>query len=129
MHSLHLRQQYHFRPSPDGLLAWDVLRLIELSRDLPVQQWPLDRISELDEPYWYGEDTQPNCRSIAGHAKLIHQADLQYPIILCHQGRVMDGMHRICKALILELQFIKAVQFLTDIEPHYVGVRPDELPY
>jgi hypothetical protein len=29
-----VRKQYHFRPSRDGLLAWDVDRLVELARDL-----------------------------------------------------------------------------------------------
>ena len=30
-----LRKQYHFWPSPRGLQAWDVHRLIELTSDLP----------------------------------------------------------------------------------------------
>ncbi|HEG4446175.1 TPA: hypothetical protein SD616_001414, partial [Aeromonas hydrophila] len=32
-----IRAQYHFRASEQGLLAWDVRRLVRLSRDLPVQ--------------------------------------------------------------------------------------------
>ena len=31
-----VRKQYHFRPGATGLDAWDVDRLIELSRDLPI---------------------------------------------------------------------------------------------
>ncbi len=31
-----IRAQYHFRASEQGLLAWDVRRLVRLSRDLPV---------------------------------------------------------------------------------------------
>ena len=44
-----LRRQYHFRPGPNGLRAWDVHRLIRLSRGLPVQAVPLADIAELDE--------------------------------------------------------------------------------
>ncbi len=45
-----MRQQYHFRPSQDGFYAWDVHGLIALSSSLPVLEWPLNTIAELDEP-------------------------------------------------------------------------------
>ena len=44
-----MRKQYYFRPSPSGLLAWDVDRLVRLSRELPVRTLPLTEIRELDE--------------------------------------------------------------------------------
>jgi len=50
---MNLRQQYHFRQSPDGLLAWDVLRLIELSKKFEVIQVKLSEIQELKEAYWF----------------------------------------------------------------------------
>ena len=34
------------------------------------------------------------------HIQLVQDCDLEHPIILDHNGRVMDGMHRICKALL-----------------------------
>jgi hypothetical protein len=36
-----VRKQYHFWPAEVGFDAWDVDRLIELSRDLPVERVPL----------------------------------------------------------------------------------------
>ena len=82
-----MRQQYHFRVSPEGLLSWDVFRLIELSKHLPVIEVPLSDIAELDEEFWYESGgTRPTCRNIAEHANLINQADLSYPIILCNEG-------------------------------------------
>jgi len=90
-----IRQQYHFRNSEQGLLAWDVRRLIELSEDLPVFDIEIEQISELDENHWYAHAGKvPSCRSIIEHARLIDGADLRYAIILDAQGRVMDGMHR-----------------------------------
>ncbi|GAM64053.1 hypothetical protein JCM19232_3329 [Vibrio ishigakensis] len=45
-----MRQQYHFRRSQQGqLLIWDVIKLIELARELEVISVPLESIKELDE--------------------------------------------------------------------------------
>ena len=55
--------------------------------------------------------------------------DLAFPIILSSDGRVMDGMHRVCKALLQNHTEIKAVRFIQDPEPDYIGVHPDDLPY
>jgi len=55
--------------------------------------------------------------------------DLAFPVILSSDGRVMDGMHRICKALLQGQNDIEAVRFDHDPEPDYIGVDPDELPY
>ena len=55
--------------------------------------------------------------------------DLGFPVILSSDGRVMDGMHRIAKALLQGLEHVEAVRFIHDPEPDYIGVDPDELPY
>jgi hypothetical protein len=124
-----VRKQYHFRPGPDGLRAWDVGRLVALTQDLPVIQLPLAAIRELDEPYWYDHGYVPTCRNIAEHARLIGEADLAYPIILSSDGGVMDGMHRVAKAVLEGRNAISARQFSEDPAPDYVGVDPDKLPY
>jgi hypothetical protein len=124
-----VRKQYHFRDGPNGLRAWDVDRLVELAKDLPVVQVPLSAVGELDEPYWYGQGNIPTCRSVAEHAKLIDEADLKFPIILSSDGRVMDGMHRVAKAVMQNISNLPAKRFSQDPEPDYVGVDPDDLPY
>jgi hypothetical protein len=124
-----LRKQYHFRPGPDGLRAWSVDRLIELARDLPVRDVPLTAIAEIDEAYWFGHGEQPTVRAVADHARLIAEADLAYPILLSSDGRVMDGMHRVARALILQRATVPARQFATDPEPDHVGVAPEDLAY
>ena len=126
---MELRQQYHFRESEKGLLAWDVLKLIELTKDLEVVQVPLSEIRELKEAYWFGLGAPPISEDIAQHAKLIYEADVSYPIILCPEGRVMDGMHRVCKAFLEALSTISAVRLIELHEPDYVGKQPNELPY
>jgi hypothetical protein len=125
-----MRAQYHFRQSPDGLRAWNVRRLVKLSSTLPRERVAISAISELDEPYWDGDPTKSiTCRQIVDHARLIRDSDLSFPVILSCDGRVMDGMHRVCKALLEGLNYIEAVRFLQDPEPDYVAVDPDDLPY
>ena len=116
-----MRTQYHFRRSPNGLHAWNVHQLVERTRTL---------LRERVEPHWSNENArQMTCRELVGHSRLILDCDLGYPVILSSDGRVMDGMHRICKALLLGLNDIDAVRFIQDPEPDYVGVHPDDLPY
>ena len=123
-----MRKQYYFRPSERGLLAWDVDRLVELSKDLPRKRVSLNEIRELDEP-WVGDDERPTWRALIQHLKLIDEGDLSFPIILSASGAVMDGMHRVMRAVREDRTHIEAVQFDEDPEPDYVGLEPDELPY
>ena len=121
-----MRKQYHFRPSAAGLRAWDIDRLVALASHIEPHLVPVASVRELDEPYW-GESV--TCRHVAEHARLINEADLDYPVILSSDGRIMDGMHRVLKALMQGESHIRAVRFLTDPEPDFVGVDPDDLPY
>jgi hypothetical protein len=123
-----MRKQYFFRSSPRGLLAWDVDRLIELSRQLPRQRIPLADIREVDGPV-FGENEPATWRTLVGHVRLIDEADPGYPIILAADGSVMDGMHRVARALRSGVQDIEAVRFHADPPPDYVGKNPDDLPY
>ncbi|NKC00505.1 MAG: hypothetical protein GKR90_18725 [Pseudomonadales bacterium] len=125
-----IRPQYHFRKTSTGLWAWDVRRLITLSHSFPVTSVQLQKIDEIDKNHWYfAGAVEPTPRSIIEHADLMDAADLSYPIILDSVGRVMDGMHRVCKAYRLGREHIDAVQFAIDPEPDYVDCDPDELPY
>ena len=56
-------------------------------------------------------------------------ADLRYPIILCADGKIMDGMHRTLKALLANDQNVLAKKFPITPAPDYVDVYPDDLPY
>ena len=126
-----MRAQYHFRRTELGLCAWDVRRLVELTRGLPREWVPLSAIRELDEPYWGDEGRQAiSCRAVVDHARLMLECDLAYPVILSSDGRMMDGMHRACRALLEELSAVEAVRFVVDPKPDYVGVEDmDALPY
>jgi hypothetical protein len=105
-------------------------RLIALSRGLPVERVPIDSISEIDTEYWFdGSAEIPTVRKVAEHARLIAEVDMSYPIILGHDGWVMDGMHRIARALLEGRDEIEAVRFPAPVEPDYRGCLPHELSY
>ena len=124
-----MRKQYHFWPGRDGLDAWDVDRLIALTEGLPVVGVPLAEITEIDSVYWFDEWQQPTVRAVAEHVRLVQQADLSYPIILGPGGRVMDGMHRIARALCEGRRTIDAVRLEVAPPPDHTGCRPQDLPY
>lgn len=124
-----IRKQYHLRPTSDGFDAWDVEGLIEKSRDFPILEINLEDIRELDEPFWYQSTNPPTVRSVAEHSQLINQASLDFPIILADDGKVMDGMHRVAKAVLQGLGTIKAVRFPKTPDPDFRDVQENELPY
>jgi len=125
-----MRKQYHLRKTLHGFDAWDIDKLVEASRSFPVVPVELDEIKELDENFWYnGPDDIPTCRSIAEHFQLVQEADLGYPVILSGDKRVMDGMHRIIRALNLGHKIIDAVIFKQVPPPDFTGVDADDLPY
>jgi hypothetical protein len=123
-----MRRQYHTKRVGGRNLIWDVHRLVELTTCYPVHQVPLSSISELDECFWF-EGEPATCRAIALHAKLIQETDLAHPIILSSSGRVMDGMHRVCKALLENRPAVAAVRFAEDPEPDYIDADIEALPY
>ena len=103
-------------------------RLVLLSRSFRIHSLALANIGELDEPI-FGDGEPSTWRSLVEHLQLIQAADLTYPIILASNGEVMDGRHRLAKALLEGRSTIEAVQFSEDPPPDFVGKEPEELPY
>ena len=123
-----MRKQYYFRPSARGLLAWDVDRLIELSKDFPRRHIRITDLGELDRK-WSGDEEGQTWRGLIDHIRLIEAADLSFPIILAADGEVMDGRHRIAKAALANRDTIECVRFEEDPPPDHIGRSPDDLPY
>ena len=127
-----IRPQYHLRPGPQGLLAWDVRKLIALTAAQQLQpEWvALAEIRELDQRYWFTEPgDEPTPRAIAEHLRLVEAADTAYPNLLDAEGRLMDGMHRAVKRLAQGHETILALRLHVTPAPDFVGVSADDLPY
>ncbi|MBS0229251.1 MAG: hypothetical protein JSS23_11220 [Proteobacteria bacterium] len=50
-------------------------------------------------------------REMVMHMKAVQKADLSFPIILDEDGELMDGRHRIMRAMLEGRETIKAVRF------------------
>jgi len=88
-----------------GRLSWSVPRLFELAREMPVMEIPIDHLNVF---YTYKELT---LREMVMHMRAVNEADLTKPIILDEDGELMDGRHRIMKAILTGEKTIKAVRF------------------
>lgn len=96
--------------------SWSVARLFELSRELPVVDVPLDYLC-VSSTY-----DGLNLRDLVMHMQAVLDADLDKPIILSENGDIMDGRHRIMKAMLNKTETIKAVRFEENPEPCRVKV-------
>lgn len=94
-----------------GRHEWSVARLVTLAKDLPVMEIPLEHLN-----IYYKYETL-TLREMVGHMKSVNNADLSKPIILDEDGEVMDGRHRIMKALLTGEKTIKAVRFEQNPSP------------
>lgn len=88
-----------------GRHLWSVPRLFELARNLPAMDVPLDHLSVY---YTYDKLT---LREMVMHMQAVNDADLGKPIILDEDGELMDGRHRLMKAMLLGSATIKVVRF------------------
>lgn len=101
------------RTYPDGRQElWDVATLWEASEGLPVADVPLAEIPEATDPeWWVSHCRDPSHPLVAPEMERVLTADPAYPIILHPEGWVMDGNHRVARALLDGRDTIPAVRF------------------
>lgn len=91
--------------------VWVVTNLIERAKSLPVFDLPLAAIY-IGSEVW---DPVRSAHELAGHMRRVLDVDTSHPIILDQEGFIMDGWHRVTRALIDRKETIKAVRF--DVTP------------
>lgn len=101
------KDKHYCSMSEDG--GWYVANLIEFSKNKDnIIEFELDTYSiALNETVW-GELTMYD---IINHFRQTNKADLQFPVIMSEEGWVLDGWHRIVKAIINNQRYVKAVRF------------------
>lgn len=98
-------------------LFWNVDRLWELAKTLPVRIAPLQEFTDvLDYQMCFGPEGI-TFRQFVDRIRAVQEADLSYPIILAAEGWIMDGRTRLQKALLLGLTEIATVRFAKTPEP------------
>lgn len=100
-----------------GNKAWSVASLIEQAKDLEPFDLPLCCVYVGTEIYVAARIT--TAKALAEHYLRMQHVDMGAPIILDAEGFVMDGWHRIARALAEGRETVKAVRFDVTPEPHY----------
>lgn len=90
--------------------VWSVARLIEHAKELKPFDLPLVAI-DISRCVFGSSDL--TVRALAEHVKRTREADFQYPVIMDPDGFIVDGWHRVIKALVAGREKIKAVRFET----------------
>lgn len=96
--------------------AWKTTHLIWHARHLEPFDYDLSQVN-IDEILFWQLKTM---RDFLVHLMRVNDSDLNFPIILNSQGRVMDGMHRIVKAKLEGRSHIPAVRFKQDPPHDYI---------
>ena len=112
------------------LRIWEVERLWQFAKQLPVKRVAVTSLTDLDRVGWYGHSRNAGyltLREVADHARRIQAASFDFPIILSAEGHLLDGFHRVAKAYLLGMSEITAVQFVDNPEPDRMRPLPDWL--
>ncbi len=95
--------------------VWIHTHLIWNARELEIVQMPIDELQLEMQLLWKME----NIRDFIVHMEKVNNADLNYPIIVSAEGHVMDGMHRIVKAILRGNKSVRGVKFPVTPPPDY----------
>jgi hypothetical protein len=80
--------------------------------------------AEIDSEYWFDELERPTVRMVIKHFRRTSDVDLSYPVILEPGNRVMDGMHRVARALLEGRTATRVRRFRELPEPDYADAVP-----
>lgn len=105
-----LTQRQNYREN-----MYSIVDLITVSKELPTETVDIRLIDK-----WYnlglsGENT--DLTDVVDVFNKVISADLKYPIILSHCGGVLDGKHRLTKALLSGKKTIKVKIIPKDMMP------------
>ncbi len=101
----------------DGTNEWRVADLWQAAASVPVEALALSDLSEVTclSGWWW--EPEPTFVNFVDHCRRVLDADLAYPILLGPRGEVLDGMHRIAKAMVHDVENILVQRLATMPEP------------
>lgn len=88
---------------------YNIHAAVTMARDIEVKELPI-----VDMYIGYKSPCDASLRSFLEHVKLVQAADLSYPILLNEDGYVIDGRHRLSKAILTGRKTIKSKRFKKD---------------
>ena len=96
---------------------YNIHAAVTLARDIEEKELLIE-----DMYIGYGSPCSDSLRSFLEHYKMVDDADLSYPILLNEDGCIIDGRHRLAKAILIECKTIKAKRFKKDPSACYTWV-------
>jgi hypothetical protein len=114
----------------DGRAIWYIDTIWAAAEGLQAEDLSIDEVHELDRVCWFGDawGKRPTCRAVIEHCKRMIDADLSYPVILGPNGEVLDGVHRIGKAMLAGETKVRAVR-LAQMPEEDERIPPDDPRY
>ncbi len=88
---------------------YNIHAAVTLAGDIEVKE-----LSISDMYISYKSPCNDSLRSFLEHVKLVRDADLSYPILLNEDGYIIDGRHRLSKAILTGRKTIKSKRFEKD---------------
>lgn len=98
-----------------GDRTWQVQDLQRAVKDCPVFEVPLAFLDLSAHSF----NMEGGLIDFAIHMRHVNEADLAYPIIFDQWGKIIDGRHRIVKALLMGHTTIKGVKVPDGTAPTY----------
>lgn len=108
-----------------GERAWHIETIWRAARDLPAEDVLIAHIQEVDEDCWF-RGGPATVRAVVNHTRSILDADLTRPVILAADGQVLDGMHRIAKAILAGHDTVPAQRLPEDPDPDWSTPKASE---
>ncbi|MBW8001687.1 MAG: hypothetical protein FVQ80_06655 [Planctomycetes bacterium] len=95
--------------------VWRASSLIKASKDFVVFSFDVSSVDQSEILRW----KLVNLHDYLNHSRRVYDANLTTPIILRSDGYIMNGWHRVIKALYLKVKYLPAKQFKVDLEPDF----------
>jgi len=92
---------------------WKATSLYKAAKDLPIFQFDITGVNVEEVLRW----KLVNLRDYLNHYQRVAQANLSKPLILRSDGYIMNGWHRVIKALFENKKYLPAQKFSVDPEP------------
>jgi hypothetical protein len=108
-----------------GERAWHIETIWRAAEGLPAEDVLIAQIQEVDEDCWF-KSGPATVRAVVDHTRSILAADLGIPIILAADGQVLDGMHRIARAILAGHDTVLAQRLAADPDPDWLTSRASQ---
>lgn len=107
---------------------WKVDDLWQLAKSLPVEHLPVEMFTDqLEGTCWTEGDDDVTPQWVLGHTRRILGANDKFPILVNENNIIVDGIHRLCKA-VLEGKETVSIQRLEALPEPMFATPEDDFP-